>query len=351
MKPANPNLPLNPEIDFVHLAKTIWQRRMLVVKLTGIAAVLGFLLSFLSPVRYTSTTTMVQEIMDPTITLNEAKFSAISALAAVAGVDINGLSKAKMSTKTFSAILTSVPFRKELMKTTLNFGGKDTATTLYNYYSKRTLNSPIDVPDSQNPNQLTREELNINKILDKQITIQILDDQYISISCTLPKAKAAAQLTRKAEQLLQHFLTDLQTEKPRANLQFVQERYDQAKSNFLQIQEELTLLQEERKKPETLSFKSAVSQTLQERRLSADCRLAEKLYAELATKLEQSKITLNEQIPVFRIVDPVTIPTEKSSPNRSKTTLIFAFFGFVIAMILILGKDFFEDTREKWRKN
>jgi capsular polysaccharide biosynthesis protein len=387
-----PNLQLNPEIDFVHLAKTIWQRRMLIVKTTGIAAALGFLLTFLSPVRYTASTTMVQEISDPKITLNEAKLAAISALAAVAGVDLNGLTKAKMSAQTFAKILSSAPFRRELMNTKLNFGRTDTATTLFDYYLKtgqdhsltsfvtdipsRLLDDSKGAAETRNSTsnardipQLTPEEIAVNQILDKQITIQVLDDEYITIRCTLSEALAAAQLTKRAGELLQHYLTDIQTEKPSSNLQFIQERHDLAKSNFLKIQNDLIAFQTGNKQAETSESKSAravnipavVKSTIpdktpiaaksDEHSLSAEYRLAEKIYSDLATKLEQSKIALNEQTPVFRIVDPVTVPTEKSAPNRSKSTLIFGFFGFVLAMILILGKDFFEDTREKWRKN
>ena len=37
------------EVDFVYLAKTIWKRKLLVVKLTGIAAVAGFIISIMIP--------------------------------------------------------------------------------------------------------------------------------------------------------------------------------------------------------------------------------------------------------------------------------------------------------------
>lgn len=343
----------DPEVDFVNLAKTIWQRKMLVIKLTGIAAIAGFLVSIMIPNRYTASTMLVQEISDPKITLNEARLSAISALAAVAGVNLHGLTKAKMAPPTFSSIISSIPFRKELMQTKLNFSNSDTATTLSNYYTKT---SPVGnirglwlrIPDllkgkddSQNSEtitlnipRLTHEELEINKILDQQISIQILDDEYITIRCTLPGAIAAAQLTLRVEELLRHYITEIQTEKPRANLKFIQARHDEAKENFLKIQEEL----------------SASQAGNQEVRLSADYRMAEKIYLDLAGKLELSKIAINEQTPVFRIINPVTVPTGQSYPNRLKLTIISSFFGFVLAMALILGKDFIEDTKVKWRK-
>lgn len=327
-------IPTETEVDFVNLAKTVWKRRMLVAKLTGIAAVTGLLISIMIPVQYTASTTLVQEIADPKITLNEAKLSAISALAAVAGVDLSGLTKAKMSPKTYAMIISSIPFRQDLLKTRLNFGQADTAITLYDYYTKKGRSSQNKPAGTRSLPQQTREEIRINKILDKQIALQLQDDEYITFSCTLPDAYAAAQLTRSAGELLQKYLTGIQTEKARANLQFIQERHDEAKSNFLKIQEELTALH---------AGKESLS-------LSAAYRLAENSYLDLAKKLEQAKIALNEQTPVFKVIDPVTVPTGRSYPDRTKITAIFSFFGFVLALVLILGRGFFEETKERWNR-
>lgn len=333
---SNP-LEMNTEtkVDFVNLAKTIWEKRKLVVKLTLTATVIGFFISVMIPNRYTASTTLVQGIADSKITLNEAKLSAISALAAVAGVDLSGLTKAKMSPKTYAMIISSIPFRQDLMKTSLNFGQADTAITLYDYYTKTGRSSQNKPAGTSSLPQLTREELVINKILDKQVSLQILDDDYITLSCTLPEAYAAAQLTQSAGEFLQKYLTGIQTEKARANLQFIQEKHDEAKNNFLKIQEELTALHAGK----------------EDLRLSAAYRLAENSYLDLAKKMEQAKIVLNEQIPVFKVINPVTVPTGRSYPDRTKITAVFSFFGFVLALVLILGNGFFEETKEKWRKN
>lgn len=340
------------EVDFVNLAKTIWKRKLLVVILTGIAALAGMLLSLLSPNQYTASTTFVQEITDPKITLNEAKLSAISDLAAVAGVDLNSLTKAKMSPLSYSNILSSLPFRRELLNTKINFGKADSTPTLYDYLTQKEPGHPLvnsqigNSPkgdaktkeiqtDSNSLLQMTREEMAVNEMLDKRLSIQLMDDEFITIRCTMPDASVAAKVTLEAEKLMQHYLTEIQTEKARNNLKFIQDRFDEAKINYLKVRDEL----------DDTTVKTDAS------RHSTSCRIAESVYSDLSRKLEQSKIALQEQTPVFKIINPVTLPTGKSSPDFIKITAICSFFGFVLAMILILGKGFFEETKEKWKTN
>ncbi len=350
-----PNQSVNPaetEVDFVYLAKTIWKRKLLVVILTGIAALAGMTLSLLSPNQYTISTTFVQEITDTKITLNEAKLSAISALAAIAGVDLNSLTKAKMSPLSYSNIFSSLPFRRELLKTKITPGKADSTLTLYDYLSPKGHGYPrasrqsVNLPkgdaktkeiqtDANSLPQMTREEMAVNKMLDKRLSIQLMDDEFITIRCTMPDATAAAQVTLNTERLMQHYLTEIQTEKARANLKFIQERFDEAKMNFMKAREEL----------DGATIKTDAS------RLSASYKVAESVYSDLSRKLEQSKIVLQEQTPVFKIINPVTLPTGVSSPDWIKITSIFSFLGFVLAMILILGKGFFEETKEKWKSN
>ncbi len=351
------------EVDFVYLAKTIWKRKLLVVKLTGIAAVAGFIISIMIPNQYTASITFVQEIAYPEVRLNDEKLLAISALAEVAGVDIKELKKARITPQAYSYIFSSIPFRQELLQTRLNFGQRDSAITLRDYYTKPGLaHSITDISGrtmkilngggrSQNGQTidpklplLTLEEIELNNILGKQVTLQILDDEYITICCTLPEAYASAQLTRSAAELLQKYVTGFQTAKACTNLQYIQERHDEAKRSLLKIQEELTAFQVSKKQTKLPDLKSSPE------KLSADGRIAENARLELAWKLEQSKIALNEQTPVFRTINPVTVPNGKIYPNRTKTTAFFSFFGFVLAMVLILGRGFIEETKEKWKR-
>ena len=49
------------EIDLLELAKTIWNKRMFILKIVGIGAFLGVIVALLSPKEYKSTSTLMPE--------------------------------------------------------------------------------------------------------------------------------------------------------------------------------------------------------------------------------------------------------------------------------------------------
>ena len=62
------------------------------------------------------------------------------------------------------------------------------------------------------------------------------------------------------------------------------------------------------------------------------------LYSELATQLEQAKINVKETTPILTVINPVTIPLQKSKPRRAMILFGWTFFGvlFGIGAILLL---------------
>jgi LPS O-antigen subunit length determinant protein (WzzB/FepE family) len=55
--------------------------------------------------------------------------------------------------------------------------------------------------------------------------------------------------------------------------------------------------------------------------------------------LEQAKLQVAKDTPIFSTIKPVTIPTEKSAPKRSLILVIWAFFGFVVSVGVVLVKE------------
>jgi uncharacterized protein involved in exopolysaccharide biosynthesis len=56
------------------------------------------------------------------------------------------------------------------------------------------------------------------------------------------------------------------------------------------------------------------------------------LYSELATQLEQAKISVKETMPVLTVIKPVTVPYKKSKPQRAMILFAFTFLGIVAGM-------------------
>lgn len=358
----NPKPSQETEIDFINLARIFWEGRIMIGKLILVGVFIGFFVALLIPNEFTASSTMIPQISDP-----KSKLSGLAGLAAMSGVSLNSVYGSELSPKTYSRIISSVPFQLELMKTPLNFEKLDSQVTLYDYYTKIKKGNPfvkytVGLPSliiktikgekksklnilGANPLfLLTEKQIEVQKIIEKQIGILVSDmDGDVSLSCSLPEAYAAAQLVQNAQSLLQKYITEFKVEKAKSNQEFIQHRYDEAKINYLAIQHQLASFRDRNKNMTTAIAKS------EEESINGEYTLVVNVYSELAKNLEQAKIQVKEETPVFTIIKPVSVPTEKSSPNRPLILAISALIGLIAGTVLVLGKGFMTQIRENWR--
>ena len=61
------------------------------------------------------------------------------------------------------------------------------------------------------------------------------------------------------------------------------------------------------------------------------------VFQELAGQVEQAKIQVNKDTPIFTIIEPVSVPLERSKPKRSMMVIIWTFLGglFSVAWVLV----------------
>lgn len=360
----NQKISQETEIDFINLARTFWQGKVVIGKLMLIGIFFGFFIAILISNDFTASITMVPQISDSKSKL--AGLSGLSGIAAMAGVNLNIATGSELSPRTYSTIISSVPFQLELMKTQLNFEKLDSQVTLYDYYTKIKKENPfskytfglpsliiktikgekINKFTSSNTNPyflLTEKQVEVQKIIEKQVRIYVNDlDGYISLSCTLPEAYAAAQLAQNAQLLLQSYITDFKIEKARIDLVFIQQRYDEAKKSYQTAQQKLASFRDR-----NMNMSTAMAKT-EEESLTNEYNLVTGVYSELAKVLEQAKIHVKEETPVFTIIKPASVPTEKSWPNRPLILAISAFLGLIAGTVWVLGKDFMIQIIDKW---
>lgn len=355
------------EVDFINLARTLWEGKIIVGKLILLSLFIGFFVAILTPNEFTASATMVPQISDSKSKLSglSGSLSGLSGLAAMAGINLNTTMGSDLSPKTYSSIISSVPFQLELMKTPLNFEKLDSQITLYDYYTKikgenlfikytiglpsliiKTLKGEKKSKFSSTSNPLyilTKKQVEVQKIIEKQVAISVNDaDGNVSIISSLPEAYAAAQLVQSTQAILQRYITEFKIEKAKVDQEFIQQRFDEAKKNYQAAQQQLALFRDRNK-----NMSQAVAKT-EEERLYGDYALVTGVYSELAKRLEQAKIQVKEETPVFTIIRPVSVPTEKSRPNRPVILAISAFIGLVVGIVWVLGKDFMIQTRDKW---
>lgn len=348
------NVPVEEEIDLVELIRRMWVNRWLIIKCTVVFVVIGVLVALFSPKVYNASCDMVPQ------TSNSQNSSRMSSLAALAGINLNQQqSGATLSPLVYENIMASTTFRKELMQTPIDFEKAGKPVSFFEYYTSEEYNKPgigdyvvkytvglpfvilnairgeqpepvyniSDEGDGAKIETTSKDEYNALKILSACVSLSLDDKKgYVTISTSMPEPLAAAQLAQATVSLLQKYITEFKVEKVQSNLDFVQERYDEAKRNLEDIQARRA------KYRDANQDASRHTARIQLEKLDAEYSLAMTVTSELATQLEQAKINVKETTPILTIIKPVTVPYKKSKPQRMMILFAFTFLGIAAGM-------------------
>lgn len=340
------------EIDLVELAQRMWINKGFIIKVTSVFVVLGLLVALFSSKVFTASCDVVPQVS------NKASSSQMRSLAAMAGINIGQTQDARsLSPYVYENIMKSTAFHKDLMQTMIDTEKTDHPISFYEYCTSEELNKPsifdyvlkytiglpgvilgairgeqpeldygniADTNSKSSIQTLSKKEYNCIMALKGCVGITLDDKKgYVTITANMPEALAAAQMAQATVTLLQKYITEFKIEKVQSNLDFVQERYDEAKHNFEEIQARRAKFRDANMNTSRYSARTELE------KLDAEYTLAMNLYGELASQLEQAKISVKETIPVLTIINPVTVPFRKSKPQRATILFAFTFLGVV----------------------
>jgi uncharacterized protein involved in exopolysaccharide biosynthesis len=350
------------EIDLIELAKTLWGGRKIIIKTVIAFSIIGLLIAVLTPKQYSVSTTLVPQ------TQGKNNVGGLASLASMAGFSLNlSNGTTELLPQVYPQIVESVPFQLEIINTPFSFGDIDHPVTLYQYYTeyhkpgflstikKYTIGLPGVIlkslrgkPDNTSLDEkapalrLTPTQERVRKILANNISLVVNDKQgVVELSSNFFDAELAAQVALKAKDLLQQYITEFKIEKAEAQLKFVEERFSEKKKEFENAQAKLASYRDRNR-----NMTSAIART-EEEQLQNEYELAFSVYSELAKQLEQAQIKVKEDTPVFSTIKPVSIPLEKSKPNRPLILLVWIFLGAVAGIGWVFGVQYFYDLRGK----
>ncbi|MDO8928682.1 MAG: hypothetical protein Q7W54_06815 [Bacteroidota bacterium] len=110
--------------------------------------------------------------------------------------------------------------------------------------------------DSAKPVLLTKDQYTVKKALDEIVSLEVnAKEGYLTLSTRMPEPLVAAQLAQKSQDLLQRYITEFKIEKAKANLDFIQGRYNETKAEFEKAQVSLAIVSDRNK-----NFTSGLSQ-------------------------------------------------------------------------------------------
>ena len=362
----NPNLGQEEDgIDMITLVKDLWRGRKTVIKWTCIFMIIGLILALLMPRKYRVETVMVPQ-------MESASKSSLSSLASLAGFDLGSMGDgSELSPLIYPQIVESVPFRMKLIYTPLHYEDVDSAVSMFKYtydiyklsvfeaLAKYTIGLPyllkkairgkkdIVLPDEEegtdNSSKLlvvTQDEMDLLDDLAEQISLMVdKKEGYITLTVKGRERIQTAELALKAQELLQDEITRFKIEKSQSELDYIQARYDEVKQEAEYYQERLAIITDRSQNLASTRDKIELS------RIQAKYNIANAIYTEMAKQLEQAKMQVKKNTPVFTIIQPVKVPN-KSANSRTKTLIMWTFFGGVLGCGIVLGKQFMPKIKE-----
>ncbi len=354
------------EIDLIALARTLWDGRRTVIKTILIFTVLGIFIAIFSPKEYTANTTMVPQINNPS-----AKMGGLSSLASLAGFNLDmNMGGNEISPMLYPQIVSSNSFQLEIMNTKYRFEEIEEEVSLFEYYQnyynpgifsamkKYTIGLPgvilkaIRGEEEEMPVRLESETIRISKDqneirkkIGEKLSLNVNDkDGYITLSSHFHQAELSAQVAQKAQKQLQDYITQFRIEKATAQLAFIEDRYKETKIEFENAQKRLAAYRDANK-----NITSAIART-EEERLENEYQLAFEVYSELAKQLEQARIQVKEDTPVFSVIEEVSIPVEKSKPKRSLILMVWILLGGVLGIGLVFSRNLLREVQKRWKE-
>ena len=128
------------------------------------------------------------------------------------------------------------------------------------------------------------------------------------------------------------YITDYRTEKTRKDVEFIEQRLIEAKSNFEEAQRALASYTDRQR-----ATKRALD-NVDQQRLENEFSIAFNVYNTMAQRLEEAKIRLQEVTPVVSILDPPAVPEQRSEPLRLRILATFLLAGLAAGVALVYIK-------------
>lgn len=370
------------EIDIVALIKSMWAGRKVILISTAVFLALGILSALTMKRTYT-----VSSVMVPQLGQSRSN-AALARLAGLSAFELSGGAPQDLSPLVYPQIVGSVTFRRELMYTPLHYEKVDTAICMFDYvrdYGKATTLDKVrkytiglpgtlvgavkglvkkDAPEQDfrllaageaageaadgeetvRPIVLTKEEQRMIGVVGDCVNLTVeRKEGYLTLIVTGSEPLQTAELAVNAQRILQEHITSFRTEKAQSQLEYMQARYDETKAEAEAYQIALATVTDRSQNMTTTRAR------IERDRLQSKYTVANAIYTELAKQLEQAKMQVKQDTPMLTIIQPITVPSSPSN-SRTRTIMIWTFFGVVLGCGIVFGKNYLPKWKEMFTK-
>lgn len=337
------------EIDLLELARKLWDNKKFIIKATLIGVVVGLVVAFSIPKEYTTKVIF-------TTSSSVSSTGNIGTLASLAGFNIGNMQPSEiLSPELYSDILNSTPFVKGLLNINVIDSNKGVDTTLYCYLRDKqktawwsfVLNIPsafIGVFKSGDNEDALMSEARQYFISKEEIEIIEKLKQSYSISTDKKTGVTTLEVTSQSPIItafmadtitsyLQSYIIKERTKKAKTDLINAEKLHTQSKKEYFEAQQNLAFFIDANKNVISARYK------INQEKLQNEANLAYTVYNQTAQQVQINKIKVQDDTPVFTIIQPAIEPIFPSTPSKKIILAVFLFFSILLSSSVVLKKE------------
>lgn len=346
------------EIDWMEILRKIIAIRKTLYKAAGVGLVLGIIIALSIPKQYTVTVTLSPEMGGDKTTGGLASLTS-----SFLGGTATGNSNDALNVTLAPDIVASTPFILELFNTRVQTLDGELDTTLVTYLDKQKtpwwgyiIKAPsmaigaikalftekTDTTAILNPFQLTEKEAAKVKGLRQSILAEVdKKTAMTTITVTLQDPKVTAIVADSVVGKLQQYIIDYRIKKAKEDCAYLEELYKERQQEYYDAQSKYAHYFDTNR---NIAFQSVRAE---QERLQNDMNLAYQVYSQVAQQLQVARAKIQEEKPVFAVVEPATVPLLPSGTNR-KVILLGIIFLVVCGTGFwkLLGYQLYKQTKK-----
>lgn len=325
------------EIDWMEILRKIIAIRKTLYKAAGVGLVLGIIIALSIPKQYTVTVTLSPEMG------SDAKAS--GGLASLASSFLGGAATSSspdaLNATLAPDIVASTPFILELFNTKVQTLDGKLDTTLVAYLDeqkspwfsyivkapgmaigaiKSLFTEEADTTSVLNPFQLTKEESEKVEGLRKVLMAEVdKKTAKTTISVTLQDPKVTAIVADSVVAKLQQYIIDYRIKKAKEDCAYLEQLYKERQQEYYDTQSKYAHYFDSNRNIALQSVRA------EQERLQNDMNLAYQVYSQVAQQLQVARAKIQEEKPVFAVVEPATVPLQPSGTSRKVIVLGIIF--------------------------
>lgn len=341
-------------VDVVALLAKVYKGRKKIIIWSSIFFALGLTVALITPNKFIAGSTFI-----PLSGSSElGATSGLSSLASIAGINIGSKSNdSEIPPSLYPRIVESVLFRNALLKeeVILDSGPVSLADYLLFDDSQNHLLLTIEEYTIGLPGtlfrlirgssetgeelvqkdtiyQMTKRDKTLYTILSERLTLSLnVEEGFVKLEFSDYNRQIAAQVAQRATFLLQERIIEFKNQSAKDLLNYAQGRYKEHKVAHNELEDSVALFRDR-----NLNISTAYSQNSLDR-LQRELSVSSTVLEQLASQVEQAKLQVNKDTPVFMMIEPVYIPFLKSSPRRGVVVVFWTFLGLSFSVIYLIA--------------